>query len=194
MPSAAEHVASNLAALRGLRGLSQVRFAKALGDLGHPTMHPSAIAKIELRTRDVTVEELVAFAAVLDVSPLRLLLPPVRAAGEPGLRVGQHQLDAWRAWVWCEQLEPWWEGDQAPEEQDPHGERLAAWHRGRVDDGTLEHVRYSPNADGKRERIVDASGGWRSVVDERERFRRKVAELHGTVAELRALLDGEADQ
>lgn len=83
----AETVSANVKRLRvkqnlGLRGLS-----KKLGDAGRPLGH-SAVDQIEKGTRRVDVDDLLALAVALDVSPVTLLMPaevdmadPVRVTG-----------------------------------------------------------------------------------------------------------------
>lgn len=67
-------VAENVRTLRQQRGLSQADLATVLRELGTP-LGVSALSKVENGTRRVTVDELVALAVALNVSPNRLLLP-----------------------------------------------------------------------------------------------------------------------
>ncbi|MEU4578952.1 helix-turn-helix transcriptional regulator [Nonomuraea sp. NPDC023979] len=67
-------VARNVAELRAARGLTLREMSAKMGELGRPTL-PSGIMKIEDGTRRVDVDDLVALALALDVSPNRLLLP-----------------------------------------------------------------------------------------------------------------------
>lgn len=55
-----------------MAGVSAVKLSELVGDLGVP-IHRVALAKIENGDRDVTVQELVAIAVALDVSPMRLI-------------------------------------------------------------------------------------------------------------------------
>ncbi|MFP8882567.1 helix-turn-helix domain-containing protein [Streptomyces mangrovi] len=109
-PTAAT-VADNVKRLRETRGMTIYALSGALGRTGRP-ITPSAVAKIERQQRQVTVDDLMALAVVLGVSPVTLLLPPntrgekdengvprqavteVTGAGEVGVA------DAWR-WAWC---------------------------------------------------------------------------------------------
>jgi transcriptional regulator with XRE-family HTH domain len=117
----AETVSANVKRLRdkqhlGLRGLS-----KKLGDVGRPLGH-SAVDQIEKGTRRVDVDDLVALAVALQVSPVTLLMPdaadevdPVRLTGlgEPAAAIGvwewlrgrailpgltQMSVDTWPSW------------------------------------------------------------------------------------------------
>jgi transcriptional regulator with XRE-family HTH domain len=70
----AERVRDNIKALRRKRGLDLADLSQRLGDLGQP-ISVSGLSKLELGQRRVDVDDLVALALVLDVSPNRLLLP-----------------------------------------------------------------------------------------------------------------------
>lgn len=74
-PNIPEVFAERLREHRQARKLSQASMAKRLSDLGLPKMRRETIAKIETRQRQVTIEEAVAIAAVLDVPLLELLRP-----------------------------------------------------------------------------------------------------------------------
>lgn len=60
---------------REAKGLTQAELATRMSALG-VALHPSAVAKIELGPRVVTVDELVAIARVLDVSVELLAVGP----------------------------------------------------------------------------------------------------------------------
>lgn len=68
-------VAANIKALREAQGISLRMLSARLTELGRPII-TSGIHKIETGQRRVDVDELVALALALDVSPNRLLLPP----------------------------------------------------------------------------------------------------------------------
>lgn len=102
-------VARNLAAVRHRRRLSVRALSDRLAELGVRLL-PSGITKIEqggarerdvnvTRSRSVDVNELVALAIALNVSPTRLLLPDGAADDwvqlTPAVRV-----QAWEAWEW----------------------------------------------------------------------------------------------
>lgn len=69
-------VARNIARLRNIRGMSTYRLAEVLEGLGRPVA-PSQISRIESSKRKVDVDDLMAFAVALNVSPAALLLEPV---------------------------------------------------------------------------------------------------------------------
>lgn len=85
--------------LRRRRGLSQTGLSKRLADAG-VTLHPTAITKIERGARAVTIEEVLALAYVLNVSPTNLILPtdddlaPVKIT--PKI---EHQAEWVRDWI-----------------------------------------------------------------------------------------------
>lgn len=68
-------VAANIARLRTARGLSTYRLSELLAGLDRG-IAPSAISRIESGARKVDVDDLIAFAVALRVSPTALLLPP----------------------------------------------------------------------------------------------------------------------
>lgn len=71
----AERIARNVAELRTGRGMTLRELSVRMGEIGRPTL-PTGIMKIEDGSRRVDVDDLVALAIALDVSPNRLLLPP----------------------------------------------------------------------------------------------------------------------
>jgi transcriptional regulator with XRE-family HTH domain len=97
----AETVSANVKRFRvqqnlGLRGLS-----KKLGEVGRPLRH-SAVDQIEKGTRRVDVDDLMALAAALGVSPISLLLPGMPGASNPAelLSMANVDLSAGRLWLW----------------------------------------------------------------------------------------------
>jgi transcriptional regulator with XRE-family HTH domain len=99
----AETVSANVKRLRkkqnlGLRGLSN-----KLGEVGRPLGH-SAVDQIEKGTRRVDVDDLVALALALDVSPITLLMPDMPGADDPSQDVSATGMDtkvaAGRFWLW----------------------------------------------------------------------------------------------
>jgi transcriptional regulator with XRE-family HTH domain len=81
-------VADNVRRLREGLNLGLRALAKRLADAGRPLTH-TALDKIERGTRRVDVDDLMALAAALDVSPATLLMPdvtPVPVDGELSFR------------------------------------------------------------------------------------------------------------
>ena len=94
----ADAVARNVSAVRQRRQLTQQGLAAKLASLGRP-MQGSAVAKIETGRRAVTVDDLVALAAALNVTPARLLLPDA-SEHEPVLVTPRSAVPAYAAWQW----------------------------------------------------------------------------------------------
>lgn len=92
-------LARNVAELRRRRGLSVRGLSKVLGELGVPLL-PSGITKLEAQDRKVSVTELLALAVALDVSPVRLLLPP--EPSDVDVQITPERSAPWAAaWRWA---------------------------------------------------------------------------------------------
>jgi transcriptional regulator with XRE-family HTH domain len=92
-------VAQNLARIRNAQGLSTLKLALLLNGAGR-RITASAISKIEGGTRRVDADDLVAFAAALNVNPSALLLPPVADGTIEVSGVGP--VDSGTAWDWVD--------------------------------------------------------------------------------------------
>lgn len=89
----------NLRRIRSGKGISYATLAARLAHTGLP-VHPVGLSRSERGTRPVDVDELVAIAVVLDVSPVDLLIPgPVHDdmpwQATPRLRVQAGRARAW---------------------------------------------------------------------------------------------------
>lgn len=74
-------VARRIKELRQKKGWSAAKLADACGSIGMPELNRSVIANIESRRRkNVTLEEAMTLAMVLDVAPLHLIVPTDVAA------------------------------------------------------------------------------------------------------------------
>lgn len=71
----ATHVSQNLAELRRKRGMSLAQLSEVMTSTAGRPILASGLGKIETGERRVDVDDLVALAMALDVSPVRLLLP-----------------------------------------------------------------------------------------------------------------------
>lgn len=91
------YVAANLLRLRTARGLSTTRLSAALKKLGQ-SIPATGITRIEKGERRVDVDDLVALAVALKVSPAALLLPPT-VVGEVELATAE-TAKAIDAWLW----------------------------------------------------------------------------------------------
>lgn len=76
-------VAHNVERLRESRNLSYAELSRRLTELGRP-IAPLGLTRIRDRQRRVDVDDLVALALALDVSPTTLLLPDRPAVGTSG--------------------------------------------------------------------------------------------------------------
>lgn len=96
----ADRVAENIRALRETRNRTQQQLADALGAVGRP-MLASGVSKIEKGERRVDVDDLVAFALALDVTPNRLLLTGAAENDHKvALTVTEAATESW-AWRWA---------------------------------------------------------------------------------------------
>ncbi|MFD5506986.1 helix-turn-helix domain-containing protein [Streptomyces sp. NPDC127051] len=95
-----ETVAANVKSLRTRRGMTIYALSGALAKIGRP-ITASAIAKIEKQQRQVTVDDLVALASALQVSPDTLLLPWTDHGDEIVEVTGAGNLPAADVWSWA---------------------------------------------------------------------------------------------
>ncbi|MGW6915566.1 helix-turn-helix domain-containing protein [Kitasatospora sp. NPDC054939] len=93
-------VAANVRRVRERRGLSTYQLARLLLDAGR-AITPSAISKLERGDRRVDVDDLMALAAVLGVSPSSLLLPLTDDPTVPVEITGGGTVPAMDAWRWA---------------------------------------------------------------------------------------------
>lgn len=96
-PTAAE-VARNISRVRFARNMTQQALSDRMAELGRP-IPTSSIGKIESGLRTVDVDDLMALAAALDVSPLGLLLPRT-GSPEDELEATGAQGKAEILWLW----------------------------------------------------------------------------------------------
>jgi transcriptional regulator with XRE-family HTH domain len=92
-------VARNLARLRSARGLSTYDLSRLLTKASRP-IAPSAITRIEGGIRKVDVDDLMALAVALRVSPTALLMPPTVDPDEAVNITGEGEISADVAWEW----------------------------------------------------------------------------------------------
>lgn len=96
-------VAQNLARLRSARQLTVIGLADRLKTLGHPILS-TAITKIEMGQRRVTVDDLTALAVALGVNLTALVLPPT-IDGETEITAAG-VVDNLDAWLWADGSRP----------------------------------------------------------------------------------------
>lgn len=97
-------MAANIARLRG--GMQYKELAERLAAIGRP-LTPVAIRDIENAKRNVTVDDLMAFAIVFDVSPLTLLMPQSGSRNITTHVTGYlDEMGCNVAWLWARADEP----------------------------------------------------------------------------------------
>lgn len=99
-----KRVSENIERLRKARGLSQAQLANKLTKVGRP-MLDTAVSKMERGTRRVDVDDLVAIAIALNVTPIALLMPN-QWDMEPVALTESFDLPAKTAWRWAEGVGP----------------------------------------------------------------------------------------
>ncbi|MFF3911780.1 helix-turn-helix domain-containing protein [Streptomyces sp. NPDC001848] len=108
----AKRVGENVKRIRRARNLDQKDVSALVGSLGRP-MLPTVLSKIERGERRVDVDDLMAIAEALNVSPAALLLPPT--FGDDLVSLSEdHQVTSRTAWRWLQGLttaEDWEPGE-----------------------------------------------------------------------------------
>ncbi|MCX5586030.1 helix-turn-helix domain-containing protein [Streptomyces erythrochromogenes] len=103
-PSASA-VATNVRRIREARGMSIYALSGLLAKSGRP-IAASAVAKIERQERQVTVDDLIALAVALNVSPSALYLPLDDDPSHVIEITGAGEQPADRAWDWADGQRP----------------------------------------------------------------------------------------
>jgi transcriptional regulator with XRE-family HTH domain len=99
--SVATYVRRNVAELRVQRRMTLAQLSEAMGQLGRPIL-PSGLGKIEKGDRRVDVDDLVALAMALNVTPTRLLLPGGADPDSSSVELTGSRAVPWaRAWAWA---------------------------------------------------------------------------------------------
>jgi transcriptional regulator with XRE-family HTH domain len=98
-------VAENIKRARGIRSFNYTDLSRRLGELGRP-IPALAIRRIEEGARRVDVDDLLAIAVALEVSPVVLLSPDVGAADVEVEATGVGQTEARRLWDWFRSENP----------------------------------------------------------------------------------------
>ena len=117
-------LAGNILALRKARGLNQPQLARRMQDQGR-AVHATVVSKVEQLDRRVDVDDLVALAIALGVSPNRLLLPP--AADDSAVELASElTVAASEAWPWARGVKPL-NADLERAARDGEAARIARW-------------------------------------------------------------------
>lgn len=100
-----KRAAENVASFRRARQLQQKDLSARLREVGRP-MLPTVISKIERGERRIDVDDLIALALALNVSPLALLLPTTGDAEASCELAEGTELPAAKAWKWADGIQP----------------------------------------------------------------------------------------
>jgi transcriptional regulator with XRE-family HTH domain len=98
--AAGKRAAANLAGIRKARHLEQSEVAGRMTMLGRPMSAP-VVSKTEKLDRRIDVDDLVAFAVALGVTPNRLLLPGSARGDEQIELLPEVRVSAMTAWKWA---------------------------------------------------------------------------------------------
>ncbi len=136
-----KETARNIERLRTQLGISQRQLAVRLTELGRP-VPGTALSKIERGERRVDVDDLVAIAIALGVSPSTLLLPNVADDTEAKV-TGAGTVTAKAAWDWADGISPLL---PPPDDTDAGGEggTLAHGLRARPEGRRADHLVAPP--------------------------------------------------
>lgn len=96
----AQRTAENIERIRKARGLNQRDVSARLKEIGRP-MLPTVVSKIERGERRIDVDDLIAFALALNVSPVALLMPNEWSDAQVALTPAV-EVSARTAWMWGE--------------------------------------------------------------------------------------------
>jgi len=154
---------ANVTRVRSESGVSFAALSGRMGELGRP-MGTLALRRLESGERRVDVDDLLALAVALDVTPLSLLLPPVMGMHVEREVTALGMVPTVNLWRWATSTGP----------LDPHADQGARleWHR-----------RVAP-----REVLTDAQRHRRRA----EWQQRRAGELEGAIS--RALRDTPDDE
>lgn len=133
----AERVAENIKEFRKARQLDQKGLSEALKRLGRP-MLPTVVSKVERQERRIDVDDLVAFALALKVSPAALLLPR-EWNDEPVDLTPDFSLPTRTAWLWMEGRSPANDWATGPDGADLDDEKEQAYLTEREEYELLTH-------------------------------------------------------
>ncbi|WP_345181439.1 helix-turn-helix transcriptional regulator [Streptomyces lavendulae] len=99
-----KRVAANIERVRKARHLKQKDVSDALGAIGRATL-TTVVSKIERGERRIDVDDVVAIALALNVSPLTLLMPD-EADDQPVKLTDGWEVSSRTAWAWALGREP----------------------------------------------------------------------------------------
>lgn len=102
MGPAGQAAGVNLRQIREARALSLRQLSERLEAIGRP-MDASAVNRIELGERRVDIDDLIALAMALNVSPIRIIFPSAEGSVE---LTSTHAVSAAEAWAWADGDKP----------------------------------------------------------------------------------------
>ena len=101
-----EHTRKRIADIRGDKRMSYAELSRILGGLGRP-IPPLGLRRMEAGERRIDVDDLVALAVALGVSPIGLLMPDTDGPATPVAVVDTAEpVPAEQVWDWLCALEP----------------------------------------------------------------------------------------
>ncbi|MEF9904775.1 helix-turn-helix domain-containing protein [Streptomyces sp. P9-A2] len=100
-----EQVRANVQRLRESAGLTKKQLSDRVGELGR-TIPPLGISRIEMGTRRVDADDLVALAVALNAHPAALLLPESVRTGVTAEVTAMGETTSRRAWEWAHGMRP----------------------------------------------------------------------------------------
>lgn len=168
----AQRVAANVKEAREKRRLSLEALSQRMGEIGRPMLR-TGLAKIESGERRVDVDDLMALAIALQVTPNRLLLGSPPEGADFGIvqltpRLAHMGEDAW-LWACGERRIP----------------GFAAW----MPEGTVEWMKENrPH----RPPVLLAPDEWRKLAPFEKRFEELRADVQAAGFDVRALFDDTA--
>ncbi len=121
-------VATNVALYRGKRGLRLGGLSERMAEVGRP-MSVSTLSAIENATRRTDVDDLVAIAAALNVSPAALLMPQTDDQHGPAEATVRPEPEAGQLWDWLKANSPL-DASLNPDERDEVA--IEMWRRDQV--------------------------------------------------------------
>lgn len=165
----AQRVAANVKTVREARRLSLEALSQRMGELGRPILR-TGLAKIESGERRVDVDDLIALAIALQVTPNRLLLssPVEHQLVELTATISWRDIDAWQ----------WASGDgRVIPEPDS-----AAWEPLNLHAFTSENRPHQPP-------VLLPPDEWRRLAPFEKRFEDLRADVEAAGLDIRALTD-----
>ena len=191
-----EHVASVVRALRESRGMSKTELGRRLAELGRP-MSLDVITKLERGRRTIDVDDLVALAVALEVTPNRLLLPGTARVDAQVPITDEVTLRERAAWDWAQgrrpaiydaeldgmgaatdRLRQWFDGNALPREL-KLGQESAPVVAVRELAERLALYLAKPDDDRRRDSVISGRNAVHALIDDALKHPRVEGSRHG---------------